>query len=181
MLGGPAELDSEDLLVLGSDMTFGFHALGYDRSPPTSFQTLAGDLGENNWYRSGVSVTLSASDTRSGVASIGYRLDGADWLNYAAPVLVEGDGVHAFEFFAMDYADLSEVPRSSLIQIDTTPPSHRGSLPGRCRDALRSSCLLDRARRHIRAPPIRGPCEWGTAARCGPSEFDLPRSPRRGP
>ncbi|MEE8232141.1 MAG: hypothetical protein V3R46_02355 [Thermoplasmata archaeon] len=129
VLGGPAELDSEDLLVLGSDMTFGFHALGYDRSPPTSFQTLAGDLGENNWYRSGVSVTLSASDTRSGVASIGYRLDGADWLNYTAPVLVEGDGVHAFEFFAMDHAELSEVPRSSLIQIDTTPPHIEGLFP----------------------------------------------------
>ncbi|MEE9164014.1 MAG: hypothetical protein V3U17_04405 [Thermoplasmata archaeon] len=129
VLGGPDQLDSEELLVLGSDMTFGFHALGYDRSPPASSRTLAGDLGENGWYLSDVTVTLSATDTRSGVAAIGYRLDGSTWRNYTAPVLVEGDGVHTFEFFAVDHAEYSEVPQSSLIQIDTTPPDIEGLFP----------------------------------------------------
>ncbi len=129
VLGGPEQLDGEELLVLGSDMTLGFHALGYDRSPPATSRTLGGELGENDWYLSDMTVTLSANDARSGVASIGYRLDGAVWLNYTTPVLVEGDGVHTFEFFAVDKAGHSEVPQSFMIAIDTSSPDLEGLLP----------------------------------------------------
>jgi hypothetical protein len=129
VLGGPGQLDGEELRVLGSDMTLGFHVLGYDRSPPATLRTLGGDLGENGWYLSEVTVTLNANDARSGVASIGYRLDGAAWLNYTIPFLVEGDGVHPIEFFAVDNAGHSEVPQSSMIAIDTSSPDLEGLLP----------------------------------------------------
>ncbi|MFQ5919305.1 MAG: OmpL47-type beta-barrel domain-containing protein [Thermoplasmata archaeon] len=129
VLGGPDQLDSEELLVLGSAMSLGFHALGFDRSPPVSTRTLAGDLGENGWYISRVTATLNATDARSGVASIGYRLDGSAWLNYSAPFLVEGDGGHTLDFFAVDHAGHSEVSQSLRFQIDTTPPELEGLAP----------------------------------------------------
>ncbi len=129
VLGGPGQLDGEELLVLGSDMTLGFHVLGYDRSPPVTSRTLGGDLGENGWSLSEVTVTLSGNDARSGVASIGYRLDGAAWLSYTTPFLVEGDGVRTIEFFAVDNAGHSEVPQSSMIAIDTSSPDLEGLLP----------------------------------------------------
>ena len=48
-------------------------------------------------------VTLTASDDDSGVASVQYRLDGGDWLAYTAPVEVDG-AAHTMDFRATDAA-----------------------------------------------------------------------------
>lgn len=48
-------------------------------------------------------VTLAATDDDSGVASVQYRLDGADWLAYAEPFEVDG-AAHTVEFRATDVA-----------------------------------------------------------------------------
>ncbi len=50
----------------------------------------------NGWYNAPVKVTLSATDTLSGVAKSQYNLDNAGWTDYVTgtPVTVAGDLIH---------------------------------------------------------------------------------------
>src|SRR5205807_1060792 len=52
---------------------------------PTTVDGVSGIAGENGWYVSDATVTLTASDSGSGVASTAYRLDGGAWIPYASP------------------------------------------------------------------------------------------------
>ena len=72
-------------------------------------------------------VTLSAQDTASGVASISYRVDAGRWQVYSAPFTVTG--VHRLAFFAADKAGNVETAQQVTVpaQTDVTPPSVTGS------------------------------------------------------
>ncbi|WP_200935428.1 family 43 glycosylhydrolase [Aeromicrobium sp. Root344] len=48
-------------------------------------------------------VTLTATDDESGVASVQYQLEGGDWLAYTAPVVVDG-AAHTLTYRATDHA-----------------------------------------------------------------------------
>jgi len=68
-------------------------------------------------------VTLSAQDTASGVASIRYRADYGPWQVYSAPFTLIG--VHRLEFFAIDKAGNAETTQQVTVplQPDVTPPA----------------------------------------------------------
>jgi hypothetical protein len=68
-------------------------------------------------------VTLSAKDTASGVASISYRVDAGAWQVYAAPFTVTGN--HGIEFFATDTAGNVETTQKATVPTgaDTTGPT----------------------------------------------------------
>jgi hypothetical protein len=70
-------------------------AVKVDPEAPTS----AVDVKTSN---AASTVTLSAKDAASGVASISYRLDSAAWQVYSSPFTVTGS--HRVEFFATDKA-----------------------------------------------------------------------------
>ncbi|OPY34618.1 MAG: hypothetical protein A4E32_00092 [Methanomassiliicoccales archaeon PtaU1.Bin124] len=58
---------------------------------------------------SGLTVTLSASDPVSGVASIYYRIDGGSWTLYTAPFSSGSTGVtHTIDYYAVDSAGNTE-------------------------------------------------------------------------
>ena len=90
--------------------------------PMTSFNPV-GILGESGWYRSAVTVTLTASDLTSDVTSTAYRIDGGGWQEYASPFTVEGDGVQTVEYNSTDVAGNEEMVNSFEVKIDTTPPT----------------------------------------------------------
>src|SRR2546426_8715075 len=64
----------------------------------------SGVRGLADWYISSVLVTLSASDSTSGLSSISYRIDGGPWQPASSPFSVQGDGVHHLEFRSTDMA-----------------------------------------------------------------------------
>src|SRR5436309_3202249 len=99
--------------------------VGIDTTPPTTSASLAGTAGENGWYVSNVTVTLTASDGTSGVATLVYRVDGGAWLTYSVPFALQ-DGVHTIDYFATDVAGLVEPQESVAVQIDTIPPTTAG-------------------------------------------------------
>ncbi|HEX5090464.1 MAG TPA: fibronectin type III domain-containing protein [Nocardioides sp.] len=85
-------------------------------------QSLVSPVSSTTWRNSGT-VTLSATDVTSGVASIGYKLDGAaTYTTYAAPITLS-DGAHTLVFRAVDAAGNIEADNVATIKVDTQLPT----------------------------------------------------------
>lgn len=96
-----------------------------DTAAPTTtaaIDPLSAD-GSNGWHVSPVTVTLTATDDKSGVDSTQFSLDGAPWADYSAPVVVSSDGVHSFEFRSTDFAGNVEATKAVSFKIDTAKPN----------------------------------------------------------
>ncbi|GAA0580687.1 hypothetical protein GCM10010172_76950 [Paractinoplanes ferrugineus] len=81
-------------------------------------------------------VTLSAQDADSGVASISYRTGAGGWLTYTAPFTVTG--VQRIEFTAVDRAGNTAAPQAVTVPLsrDTTGPTVvAGTSPARATGA----------------------------------------------
>lgn len=105
-----------------------------DTLHPITTAMLSGAAGTNGWYRSPVSVTLTATDNPvgssgiggnygSGVKSTSYSLDGGPQTTYTSPFTVTGDANHTLTFNSTDNAGNMEEENILHIAIDTTPPT----------------------------------------------------------
>jgi hypothetical protein len=96
-----------------------------DTEAPTSAIACDGASCSNGWHGGPVSVSLSATDTGSGVATIRYTIDGSDPTvaspDYTAPFTVSA--TTTVKYRAWDNAGNLEATNSELIQIDTTAPT----------------------------------------------------------
>src|SRR5213594_459900 len=79
-----------------------------DTVAPVSLAQVAGTLAGDGSYVSSVTVTLTASDTTSGVQSEQYRVDGGPWRTYSVPFTLGGNGTHMLDYFATDVAGSAE-------------------------------------------------------------------------
>jgi N-acetyl-beta-hexosaminidase len=96
-----------------------------DTTPPTSSIACNGTACTSGWYTSSVSVSLSASDTESGVASIHYTTDGSD-PTLSSPTYTAPFGVSSattVKYRAWDNAGNVESTNTQVIQVDTTAPT----------------------------------------------------------
>ncbi len=92
-------------------------------------QSTVTPAGSTSWRNSG-SVTLAATDATSGVASIGYKLDGAaTYTTYAGPLSL-ADGTHTLVFRAIDVAGNVEADTTATIKVDTQLPTANLSQTG---------------------------------------------------
>lgn len=97
-----------------------------DIDKPVTTAAATGTKGNSDWYVSDVTVTLTATDTGSGVKEIHYALDGgADTVisGSSASISVGTDGTHAITYYATDNAGNIELPSSVSFKIDKTPPA----------------------------------------------------------
>lgn len=101
-----------------------------DTTPPVATHSLQGTPGEEGWYGSVVTVTLSGSDAGSGLAQLRYRLDGGSEVAYAGPFQVAAEGLTDLTYRAVDNASLSSEPSTAEIRIDTRAPSVAASATG---------------------------------------------------
>ncbi len=93
-----------------------------DTTPPTTTASLSGTSGQNGWYTSAVTVTLTATDS-SGISSRHYRLDGGSWNTYTSSFSISSDGTHTVEYYSIDSAGNTESVKSVTVKVDTTKPS----------------------------------------------------------
>jgi peptidoglycan/xylan/chitin deacetylase (PgdA/CDA1 family) len=103
-----------------------------DTDPPTSSISCGGGACSSGWYGGPVSVSLSATDTGSGVAAIRYTIDGSD-PTAASPAYTAAfavSGTTTVKYRAWDNAGNVEATNSQLIQIDTTAPTSSISCNG---------------------------------------------------
>lgn len=108
---------------------------GGDTTAPVVTAAVAGDRDSSGNYIESATVSLSATDAGSGVASVEYQLDGGTWTTYAAPVVVTAVGMHMLHYRATDVAgNTSEEGMAHFTivegQGDTTPPTVTASIAG---------------------------------------------------
>ncbi|MBB5791807.1 hypothetical protein HD601_006382 [Jiangella mangrovi] len=107
-----------------------------DTTPPDVSAAVAGDQNEDGEYVSSATVTVTASDAESGVASIAYALDGGSFQPYTAPVVVTALGDHVVQYRATDNAGNTSPVESVAFTVvepepdDTTPPDVSAAVTG---------------------------------------------------
>jgi hypothetical protein len=108
-----ANVRAWDNTGVGANSTYG--PLGYDTVPP---HTTAGENGTT----APVQVTLTATDSTSGVASTVYQLDGGSVQTYTAPFSVSAAGSHSLAFHSTDLAGNVENTESAnfTVKANTT-------------------------------------------------------------
>ncbi len=99
------------------------HTFGTTVTLPTTTSSLAGTPGNAGWYRSSVTVTLTATAGTLAIASTCYTLDGTVQQTYSAPFNVSGDGTHTITYWSVDSAGNAESAHSLTIMIDATAPT----------------------------------------------------------
>ncbi|MGD0997944.1 MAG: chitobiase/beta-hexosaminidase C-terminal domain-containing protein, partial [Thermoleophilia bacterium] len=68
------------------------------------------------------SVSLTATDAQSGVATTNYTLDGVAHLYTGAPFLVAGNGSHTITYWSTDGVGNVEATHTGYVNIDTSAP-----------------------------------------------------------
>ena len=101
--------------------------INIDSTVPVTQATLAGTQGDNGWYNDQAQVTLSATDTHSGVETTYYKLDDGAQQTYSAPFNISDSGYHTIIYWSVDRAGNTESQRSMLIKVDSVPPSSQAS------------------------------------------------------
>jgi hypothetical protein len=95
-----------------------------DSTPPSTVIAMNGTLGKQGWYISPVVVTLTATDSQSGVLYTMYKIDNdGDWMTYTSPFTISDDGSHTIWYYSMDTVGNSETPNTAICKIDQTKPS----------------------------------------------------------
>jgi outer membrane protein assembly factor BamB len=92
-----------------------------DASAPTTQATISGVYG-NGWYRDPAQVTLSASDSLSGVADSFYTVDGGEAQTYTTPFNVSG-GSHVINYWSVDAVGNVEAQHALTVNVDADAPS----------------------------------------------------------
>ncbi|MDX3570750.1 OmpL47-type beta-barrel domain-containing protein [Streptomyces sp. ID05-47C] len=101
-----------------------------DTTPPETSATVSGEQNADGTYVDMATVTVTASDTGSGVDRIQYTVGEAtdDWISYTAPVMVHQVGTHTVRYRAVDKAGNAAAVKSVTFTVvaapprDTTPP-----------------------------------------------------------
>jgi hypothetical protein len=109
-----------------------------DTTPPNVSAEVTGERGADGAYLGSATVTLSATDDQSGVASVEYDLNGAGFTEYTDPVVIDAPGEHTLAYRATDEAgNVSEPASVELVvvaddggPVDTTPPFVAADLTG---------------------------------------------------
>ncbi|WP_369250668.1 family 16 glycoside hydrolase [Streptomyces sp. R41] len=107
-----------------------------DTTAPETSATVSGERNADGAYIDMATVTVSASDTGSGVNTIEYAVDAGGWQPYTAPVMVHALGAHQVRYRASDKAGNTAAEKSVDFTVvappvsETTPPVTGVSVDG---------------------------------------------------
>ncbi|WP_141207911.1 OmpL47-type beta-barrel domain-containing protein [Streptomyces griseorubiginosus] len=99
-----------------------------DTVPPDTSATVSGERNPDGTYIDMATVTVSASDTGSGVNTIEYAVNSGTWQPYTMPVMVHQVGSHTVRYRATDKAGNVAAEKSVAFTVvaaapqDTVPP-----------------------------------------------------------
>ncbi len=102
----------------GNTTTADSAPVNIDRTAPTT--GISGT--SNNWTNGDVTVSLSAADNLSGVASTSYAVDGGA-AQTGTSFTLSSEGDHTVTFFSTDKAGNAEAAQTAHVKIDKTAPT----------------------------------------------------------
>lgn len=94
-----------------------------DTTPPATTIDVSGVLGNNDWFTSDATVSLSATDDISGVDKTEYSFDNAILNTYTSSFTVSVEGTITIYYKSTDKAGNVETTKAETIKIDKTVPS----------------------------------------------------------
>ncbi|MFH8440456.1 OmpL47-type beta-barrel domain-containing protein [Streptomyces sp. NPDC018026] len=107
-----------------------------DSTAPETSATVSGEKNADGAYIDMATVTVTASDTGSGVNTIEYAVGDGAWTAYTAPVMVHEVGEHTVRYRATDKAGNIAAEKSVAFTVaaappqDTTPPVTGATVDG---------------------------------------------------
>ncbi|MEV5976243.1 family 16 glycoside hydrolase [Streptomyces sp. NPDC052114] len=107
-----------------------------DKTPPETSATVTGEKNDQGQYVGMATVTVTASDTGSGVNKIEYAIGDGAWTAYTAPVMVHETGTHKVRYRASDKAGNQAAEKSVEFTVvappveDKTPPETSAKVEG---------------------------------------------------
>ncbi|MFJ8545619.1 OmpL47-type beta-barrel domain-containing protein [Streptomyces sp. NPDC093586] len=93
-----------------------------DKTPPETSATVSGEKNADGAYLDMATVTVTASDTGSGVNTIEYAIGDGAWQPYTAPVMVHQVGTHTVRYRATDKAGNAAADKSVGFTVVAAPP-----------------------------------------------------------
>ncbi|MGW3623397.1 OmpL47-type beta-barrel domain-containing protein [Streptomyces sp. NPDC000880] len=100
-----------------------------DKTPPETSATVSGEKNAQGEYLGMATVTVTASDTGSGVNTIEYAIGAAGaWQPYTAPVMVHEAGTHKVRYKATDKAGNAAAEKAVDFTV-VTPPAEDKTPP----------------------------------------------------
>jgi outer membrane protein assembly factor BamB len=116
----------------GNSATITSPAVNIDFTAPVTTRTLSGTVapGITAVYTTPVQVTLTASDTLSGVRNKLYTVDGGATQTYSAPFTISTDGSHTLNYWSTDSAGNTEAQHTEVISLDVSAPSTEAAVSG---------------------------------------------------
>jgi alpha-tubulin suppressor-like RCC1 family protein len=96
-----------------------------DSVAPTTSATPTGTLGDNDWYRGPVAVSLDAHDNPggAGLATTFYRIGAGEPQVYGGvPFFIADDGVNEVAYWSVDLAGNDEAAQPLVVKIDDQDP-----------------------------------------------------------
>ncbi|HET7114125.1 MAG TPA: PQQ-binding-like beta-propeller repeat protein [Pyrinomonadaceae bacterium] len=115
---------------VGNSATYTSPAVNIDLTAPSTSIQIPGTSQNQEWFTAPVSVTLSATDNLSGVASTLYSINGGPAQTYASTFSISNDGNYTIEFWSVDVASNSETHQTRIVRIDSTAPVTQASVAG---------------------------------------------------
>ena len=95
-----------------------------DMNAPSTTMTVSGTLGDNGWYTSAVSLSLSAIDPHGHKNKTYYTINGASaWTEYTNPFQLITNQVHRIRYYSNDSYGHYEIEHYANIGIDSTAPT----------------------------------------------------------
>ncbi|MFH8344522.1 OmpL47-type beta-barrel domain-containing protein [Streptomyces sp. NPDC018045] len=109
---------------------------GPDTTPPETSAKVDGEQNAEGAYVGGATVTVAASDTGSGVATVEYAVGGGAYQPYTAPVLIRAPGTYRVRYRATDKAGNTAAEKAVGFTVvapqegDRTPPRTSATTEG---------------------------------------------------
>jgi hypothetical protein len=103
--------------VAGNTTTSTSSPVKIDLTAPSTSASSAPD-----WSNTSVTVTLSATDTLSGVAATHFTVDGGG-VQTGTSVVLSTEGIHTVNYWSVDNAGNTEATHTATVKIDLSAPS----------------------------------------------------------
>ncbi len=101
----------------GTTISSATRTFTYDLTPPTTT-----DDAPTGWQNSAFTVTLTPTDTLTGVVSTQYKIDVGTWQT-GTSISINTDGNHTIQYNSTDYAGNIEATKTTYAALDTTAPT----------------------------------------------------------